>query len=41
VSFILLNGVSHTLAAKNSVGQALAWMGERFRGTPAPSDCRH
>ena len=41
VSFILLNGVSHTLAAKNSVGHALAWMGERFRGAPAPSDCRH
>lgn len=41
VHFILLNGVSHTFAAKNSVGQALAWMGERFRGAPAPSDCRH
>jgi len=39
VSFILLNGVSHTFAAKNSVGPALAWMGERFRGAPAPSDC--
>ena len=41
VHFILLNGVSHTFAAKNSVGQALAWMGERFRGAPVPSDCRH
>ncbi|MBC8013219.1 MAG: alpha/beta fold hydrolase [Methyloceanibacter sp.] len=40
VSFILLNGVSHTFAAKNSVGPALAWMGDRFRGAPAPSDCQ-
>ena len=39
VRFILLPGVSHTFAAKNSAGQALAWMGERFRGAPAPSDC--
>ena len=37
--FILLPGVSHTFAAKNSAGQALAWMGDRFRGAPAPSDC--
>jgi len=36
VSFIELPGVTHTFAAKNSVGQALAWMGERFRGAPAP-----
>jgi acetyl esterase/lipase len=41
VHFILLNGVSHTFAAKNSVGQALAWMGDRFRGAPAPTECRH
>jgi acetyl esterase/lipase len=39
VNFILLPGVTHTFAAKNSVGQALAWMGARFRGAPAPSDC--
>ncbi len=39
VSFIELPDVTHTFAAKNSVGQALAWMGERFRGAPAPSDC--
>ena len=39
VSFVLLNGVTHTFAAKDSVGQALAWMGDRFRGAPAPSDC--
>jgi dipeptidyl aminopeptidase/acylaminoacyl peptidase len=41
VHFILLKGVSHTFAAKDSVGQALAWMGDRFRGAPAPTECRH
>ena len=39
VRFVSLNGVSHTFAAKESVGPALAWMGDRFRGKPAPSDC--
>jgi alpha-beta hydrolase superfamily lysophospholipase len=39
VSFMLMKGVTHTFAAKNSVGHALAWMGDRFRGAPAPSDC--
>ncbi len=39
VSFILLNGVTHTFAAKDSVSQALAWMGDRFRGLPPHSDC--
>jgi len=39
VEFILLNGVNHTFAAKDSAGQALAWMGDRFRGAPAPSVC--
>jgi len=39
VSFILMKGVTHTFAAKNSVSYALAWMGDRFRGVPAPSDC--
>lgn len=41
VNFILLQGVTHTFAAKNSVRRALAWMGDRFRGAPAPSDCEH
>jgi acetyl esterase/lipase len=39
VRFLLLPGVSHTFAARNSAGQALAWMNDRFRGAPAPSDC--
>jgi hypothetical protein len=37
VRFVSLNGVGHIFAAKYSVGEALAWMGERFRGVPAPS----
>jgi dipeptidyl aminopeptidase/acylaminoacyl peptidase len=39
VTFIMLNGVHHTFAAKDSVNQALAWIDERFRGAPAPSAC--
>jgi acetyl esterase/lipase len=39
VSFIKLEGVSHTFAAKDSAPEALAWMTDRFRGAPAPSDC--
>lgn len=39
VAFVELPGVTHTFAAKDSVGQALRWMGERFRGAPAPSVC--
>jgi hypothetical protein len=39
VEFVVLPGVNHTFAAKDSVGQALAWIGQRFRGAPAPSVC--
>jgi acetyl esterase/lipase len=39
IDFILLPGVTHTFAAKDSVSQALAWMDQRFRGAPAPSVC--
>jgi acetyl esterase/lipase len=40
VTFVSLPGVSHTFAAKQSVHAALAWMGDRFKGAPAPSSCR-
>jgi pimeloyl-ACP methyl ester carboxylesterase len=40
VDFIWLNGVSHTFAARDSARQTLAWIGDRFRGVPAPSSCR-
>lgn len=39
VHFVELPGVSHTFAARDSVQAALAWMGDRFRGAPAPSSC--
>lgn len=39
VHFVELPGVSHVFAAKESVNAALAWMGDRFRGTPPPSSC--
>ena len=40
VSFVLLPGVSHVFAARDSADAALNWMTERFRGAPAPSDCQ-
>jgi len=40
VRFIWLKGVGHTFAAKDSVREALGWIGDRFRGAPAPSDCQ-
>jgi acetyl esterase/lipase len=39
VAFVELPGVTHTFVARDSVRQALRWMGDRFRGAPAPSDC--
>ena len=39
VMFVELPGTSHTFAARDSVGSALKWMDERFRGAPAPSVC--
>jgi dipeptidyl aminopeptidase/acylaminoacyl peptidase len=39
VHFILLNGVGHTFAARDSATEALRWMDERFSGVPAPSNC--
>jgi acetyl esterase/lipase len=39
VSFIELQGVTHTFAAKDSAPAALQWMSDRFRGAPAHSDC--
>jgi acetyl esterase/lipase len=39
VTFVWLQGVSHTFAAKASASQTLRWIGDRFRGEPAPSSC--
>ena len=39
LDFIWLKGVSHTFAARDSARQTLVWIGDRFRGAPAPSSC--
>jgi acetyl esterase/lipase len=39
VTFVWLNGVSHTFAARDSASETLRWIGDRFRGAPAPSSC--
>ena len=39
VTFVWLQGVSHTFAAKASASQTLRWIGDRFRGARAPSSC--
>jgi acetyl esterase/lipase len=39
VRFVLLPGVGHGAAARDSASQAVAWIADRFAGNPAPSDC--
>jgi acetyl esterase/lipase len=39
VQFVLLPGVIHAFAARESAAAAVAWMVARFRGEPAPSNC--
>ncbi len=39
VHYVTMPGVSHTFAAKNSVGYMLDWAADRFRGAPPPSNC--
>jgi acetyl esterase/lipase len=36
----LMKNVDHGMAAKKSFHQAIAWIGDRLRGKPAPSNCR-
>jgi acetyl esterase/lipase len=40
VKIKLMKGVSHGLAAEKSAYQAVAWMDSRFKGKPAPNDCK-
>jgi pimeloyl-ACP methyl ester carboxylesterase len=40
VRFVVMPGVTHTFAAKDSVRVALKWMAARCRGAPAPSNCK-
>ena len=39
VQFVLLPGVIHAFAARESATAAVAWMVGRFRGEPAPGNC--
>jgi acetyl esterase/lipase len=36
----MLKGASHSFAAENSAYAAVAWMTDRFKGKPPPSDCK-
>jgi acetyl esterase/lipase len=39
VTLLLLPGVGHGFAGRDAANAAVIWMGERFAGNPAPSDC--
>ncbi|HEY8247771.1 MAG TPA: alpha/beta fold hydrolase [Hyphomicrobium sp.] len=40
VTLKLMKGVSHSFAAEKSAYTAVAWMSDRFKNRPAPSDCK-
>jgi acetyl esterase/lipase len=39
VRWIDANGAGHQTTAKDTAAETIAWIGERFAGRPAPSDC--
>ena len=39
VAFVLMPGVIHAFAARQSATAAVAWIADRFNGAPAPSSC--
>jgi pimeloyl-ACP methyl ester carboxylesterase len=39
VRMLWLPGVGHLFAARDSAGEALSWIGDRFAGRPAPNNC--
>ena len=39
VKFVAIEGAGHMFAARDSASKAVAWIADRFRGHPAPSDC--
>ena len=39
VQMVLLPGIDHGFAARNSASAAVDWMADRFAGASAPSDC--
>jgi pimeloyl-ACP methyl ester carboxylesterase len=40
IQYVSVPGAGHGKAAKASVTQAVNWIDDRFRGRPAPSNCR-
>jgi hypothetical protein len=36
----MMKNVSHSFAAEKSAFQAVDWITDRFKGRPAPSDCK-
>jgi alpha-beta hydrolase superfamily lysophospholipase len=40
VKYVVLKDKSHGGSAKDSVGSALSWINDRFRGGPVPNSCR-
>ncbi len=36
---VTLQGVDHRFIARDAAGAAVAWIGNRFAGGPAPNDC--
>jgi pimeloyl-ACP methyl ester carboxylesterase len=40
VKFVTLNNTGHGMTGKKSAVSAIAWIGDRFAGKPAPSTCR-
>ncbi len=41
VRTVVMDGVTHAFAAKRSADRAVAWIADRFAGTPPPNDCGH
>ncbi|WP_368859446.1 hypothetical protein [Methylobacterium crusticola] len=39
VAFALVPGVGHLFVARDAAPAALGWIGDRFAGAPAPSNC--
>jgi acetyl esterase/lipase len=39
VEFDLMPGVGHAFAGRDAAGAAIDWIGDRFEGRPAPSNC--
>ncbi|GGE01707.1 lipase [Polymorphobacter glacialis] len=38
--YLTISGAGHATSARDSAGDTLAWIADRFAGRPAPNDCR-